>query len=385
MSTKLPTQMPGEVIMTDRPCIKCGYNLRGLQAGGACPECGTAITNAKKSVRYSDSLVDAPIGYIRLMAVGLGLQAGTILGITLLLILSRFHNNGVPLIHPLVQGVATLGAMVAWFAAAWIVTLRRPKTERVLADEILDNDLIRKLTRGSQSLALVATLVGWLGVATGFTLIKALAGLLMIGALFGLVPLGIYLSAFADWASETGEGARLRTATWCIAVCGTLEIVLLLVLKLNPPFALLLTFGVVMGGMVVVGGVLMFAFSVCMLAKASMWAIHNAVQAREREIRIANKRHRQAMRDAARAQAAAEALAADAPPPPESYRDDPSVIPFDEGDIPLAGDEPRVQRSAHEHHIDRKLDALRREGDPAGPPDADGGDGSEIYDLAPED
>ena len=55
MSTAHPLSGPGEVIKTERPCIKCGYNLQGLQVGGACPECGTAIANAKKSERVESS------------------------------------------------------------------------------------------------------------------------------------------------------------------------------------------------------------------------------------------------------------------------------------------------------------------------------------------
>ncbi len=31
------------MIATDVPCIKCGYNLRGLDEGRVCPECGTAV------------------------------------------------------------------------------------------------------------------------------------------------------------------------------------------------------------------------------------------------------------------------------------------------------------------------------------------------------
>jgi len=382
MSTAHPLSGPGEVIKTERPCIKCGYNLQGLQVGGACPECGTAIANAKKSVRFADSLTNAPIGYIRLIALGLGLQASTILGVTLLLILSRFHNAGTPIIPPLIQGLLMTTCMFAWFAAAWIVTIRRPKSDRIVRDDILDNDHIRLAARASQSLAFLAAILGWIGVATRTTIVQGVAGFLLVGALFGLIPLGIFLSSLADWAGETGEGARLRAATWCIAVCGSLYIVCAIVLLVNPPFALLFVFATVISALIVIAGVAIFAWSVIMLAKASLWAIQNAHAAKEREIRIANKKHRQAMRDAARARAAAEALAASAPPPPESYRDDPSVVPLeDEGAIPLAGDQP--VRSKHEHIVDRKLDALRA--DPSGTTnDPDAGD-SEIYDLAPED
>ena len=39
---RLPTDLQGH-IDDDAPCLGCGYNLRGLDSGGACPECGVAI------------------------------------------------------------------------------------------------------------------------------------------------------------------------------------------------------------------------------------------------------------------------------------------------------------------------------------------------------
>ena len=46
----LPAQMAPQVavdqegnLAEDRTCIKCAYNLRGLDPAGRCPECGTAV------------------------------------------------------------------------------------------------------------------------------------------------------------------------------------------------------------------------------------------------------------------------------------------------------------------------------------------------------
>lgn len=315
--------MPGQVIGTDRPCIRCGYNLRGLETNGACPECGTAITQAKKSVRLADNLTDAPLGYIRLMAVGLGLQAGLVLLIGFLTI---FRGLGMP------GEILKIVAAIGWAGSAWIVTAKRPRTERIVADEILDSAKIRLIARVTQSVGVLAAFVGFGAWYFNSPIVAAVGGVLMLGALFGLVPLGVYLSALADWAGDTNIGTRLRGSVWCIAVCGTVMVALVLVLQLPVPFALLLAMVVTISGILVAGGLIIFGFSVLQLAMAAGWAIQNAVQAREREIRLAEKRRRRAMRDAARAHAADAAMAATAPPPPEAYADDPSVIPLAGGD-----------------------------------------------------
>src|SRR5688572_29680452 len=37
------TLQPDPTVDADVPCGRCGYNLRGLKAGGACPECGLPV------------------------------------------------------------------------------------------------------------------------------------------------------------------------------------------------------------------------------------------------------------------------------------------------------------------------------------------------------
>ena len=373
----MTVNLPGEVISTDRPCMRCKYNLRGLEVGGACPECGTAITSAKKSVRFADNLVDAPIGYIKLMAVGLGLQAGIVVTVAFLFIVG-WAGGVAAVVAPLLF----TGAGVLWFAAAWIVTMERPSTERIVRDEILDSERLRRVIRYTQGIGPAAAFVAWLGVLTGSGLIMGLAALLLVSALGALVPLGIYLSAFADWAGETGEGSRLRAATWCLAVGGTLSFGSWLVLQVNPPFSLLFNLFFIVALVVVVVGVLLFAWSVCVLAKAAGWAIHNSGEAMEREIRMAEKKRRRAMRDAARAHSAAAAFEANAPAPPEAFADDPGVIPFDGAPADRAGSETgtRVDAVAPGGQTGRAVpvdSARERLSDPD--------DHSQAYELAPED
>lgn len=48
-------RLSGEVVADDRPCLSCGYNIRGLPALGHCPECGAPVSRSlqRRLLRYS--------------------------------------------------------------------------------------------------------------------------------------------------------------------------------------------------------------------------------------------------------------------------------------------------------------------------------------------
>lgn len=65
-------QIGADLIDDDRRCIQCGYALRGMRFGGACPECGRRILRAR-----GDGLNEAPPDVLRSLrlALTLGLLA----------------------------------------------------------------------------------------------------------------------------------------------------------------------------------------------------------------------------------------------------------------------------------------------------------------------
>ena len=80
--------LAGETMTEDRYCEGCGYNLRGLQFGQACPECGLGSLSSGGGVRAStrDPLLTVDEGVRRSMKLGFRLGSLTLLGATILLI-----------------------------------------------------------------------------------------------------------------------------------------------------------------------------------------------------------------------------------------------------------------------------------------------------------
>src|SRR5262249_18813740 len=113
-----------ELITTDRLCGKCKYNLRGLPTNGRCPECGTPVTRAGRR-RFSDSLTDAPLFYLKTLAVGAILLAiFSIVGLQSLKYLQANRTMNAAAVYG--------GATLAWWLGVFIASAKRHAGDNVL-------------------------------------------------------------------------------------------------------------------------------------------------------------------------------------------------------------------------------------------------------------
>lgn len=112
-------------VAEDIPCRRCGYNLRGLQSTGQCPECGAevALSVLGDRLRFSDPQWVAKVGRgCRLIILGL---AVSLLTGCVMVIVSRALTGGRPV---LTQLIALAAGLIA-FCGNWLLTTPEPTHE----------------------------------------------------------------------------------------------------------------------------------------------------------------------------------------------------------------------------------------------------------------
>lgn len=99
-----PREDPAAHVTTDRACIRCSYNLRGLPTDGTCPECGTPV---EQSLRGHYLAFAAP-EYVASLRSGVGL------------VLAGILSYLVALFGGVVAGIT----LAAWLSPALLMGLR---------------------------------------------------------------------------------------------------------------------------------------------------------------------------------------------------------------------------------------------------------------------
>ena len=274
----------GQPIDKDRPCTKCGYNLRGLSTSGRCPECGAPIGGRTRRGAAID-FCDLPPATIRKFSLGFYLAAATLTGIFALLV-GGFKLGWGPEAY-----AAVLTALsFTWFAAVWLMTtpLDVPYDQRYGAPWELN---ARRWARWLQLGWFVHTGVAWVHVATnpgpGATLNMLAAGYLIseLTGVAGIVLLSLLLASFASWVRDDFAERCFNFTAFGMPM---LSIILFVFLPMMGAVALLAMFLTIFLFAIWVGSVLAFPMGLWSLAGSLSWAVRHSKDRIQRATEVAD-------------------------------------------------------------------------------------------------
>lgn len=270
----------------DWPCRKCGYNLKGLQRGSRCPECGFAPPQRASVLSARDNLLYAPLGYLKLLRLGALLMALGVVGAVLQVGLGFFVSEAIVTAMRLLIGAG-------WLGGVWIFTAPRQVNERTPVNPQQEWKRLRWVNRGTQACWLLGSLVATSAGAAGAPgALEIVAGLLGVVALFGLAPLAVQIADIAEWGADTGLASRLRGAAWGVIVFGVIIYLGFLGPVLPTALAIVLGIAMVVSWWLWVISMIVLGYSVLQLASMTHWAILNSHHLAARDERARQRQER---------------------------------------------------------------------------------------------
>ncbi len=282
----------GELVIDPMPCPGCAYDLRGLQYGDPCPECGREI---RRSRAYDDDkLGDAPRGYLATLQLGLLCMGFAGLGFMLMGILGMVGGLGV---------AALLGAGVGglWILGVLIVLRKRQRSPAAAPRPGPEWVRLRQWVLATQIAFTVGLLLDSGALLLGAGWLSWIAQVFVIPGQLGWVPLCIYLSFLADWAGDSGLASRFRATGWALAVFGVIALLLRGLGMLTSSgvnfleglgfLALLMWFLVTL---VYVFAQLVMVISILQMISMTSWAVTNSRREAERDARRLERARRRA-------------------------------------------------------------------------------------------
>ena len=195
-------------LVEDIACLRCGYNLRGLDPNGVCPECGTAIGQST----HGDLLRFCDPAWVLTLHSGMS----WIIGGIAFSILSAFVVGAVAASGGAGQAatiaITFLGQLIT-IVAYWKLTA--PDPSRSGMDEGFDvRQLVRVTVIAGFVLALLQQIIGELG-RIPLTIVSIASGIVGIITFFAIF---IYVRRLALRIPDEQLAARTRLVMWGIVV-----------------------------------------------------------------------------------------------------------------------------------------------------------------------
>lgn len=276
----------------DKPCHRCGYNLVGLAVGGRCPECGQPIRSLGSLARFSDHLTDAPIAYLKMLAMGMGVLAVGGVGVTICLV-GLWATTGSTTWAAEAYAIALAAMAWVWWGGLYVVTQPRVLSERTIRDVVLDSQRFRKTVRVLQLALPVGAVMIVAAIKMNTLMMSGAAGVAMVVAVVGMVPVAVYLSAIAEWAGHDHLVDMLRGSAWVLALCGTILLGTVGVSLASGSTPWIVGILGLLSALAVFCSLVVLLWCLLRMAVMCSWAINNALEAMERDRRIAERRERE--------------------------------------------------------------------------------------------
>ena len=276
---KYRSAMQGEVIDDDKLCDQCGYNVRGLRYGGACPECGTPIV-----MRLEGDLAfhEMPLPLIKRFRVNSWIATFSVAGFVGLLVFGRnLAGLGVP------ASTLTVVFIGLWIYAVWRLTpvLDQPQAA---AHGFSREGRLRLAARWLQ--------LGWVAAALSLPLgvlfsrstfaLGLFTTLFFVGlgvGLLGLVCLIMFLRRFAGWVGDEFAEKAFHLAVWGNLIMIPLAFLFLSMISGLGPFLIIIlpVFGLPIAA-VLLASLLAFPVGLLSLSRSVDWSVVHCRREAER-------------------------------------------------------------------------------------------------------
>lgn len=225
MST-LP-DLPVQTITTDMECIHCGYNLRGLQAGGRCPECGTEIQRSMQGNLLCFSDAD----WLRKLLLGVRMALWTIALTVLLFIGGFFCALAASIVNPalirLMPYANLFGELMiggVGLASLYLITSQEPRIS-LTEDPVTLRKALRTLGVVGYSAKLIQNAAGLAPRTAVVNAVAIIAAVVSLGWIVSYFGWFVYMRRFARRIPDDALAKSTTRLMWLSGITLGLSVI----------------------------------------------------------------------------------------------------------------------------------------------------------------